>query len=116
MANEKSVKNEKIAELFKNSQELSTLYDLEKNLDSGVEKIILKDKGYEKLAEFFYNQENIDAYKITAYYIERFNDIKKEYKERVLKNGVITEKTHTYYKPISSKYIEFNTFKTLLDM
>lgn len=113
---EKSEKSEKLVELFNKKFNASIYYSLEKNLNTGIEKIKLTDKGYEKLTEFFYNNDNIKLYNINAYYIEKLNDIKNVYEEKIDRDGVILEKTHTYYSAISSKYIEYELFKTVLDM
>lgn len=119
MEKNQSVKNEKInakiAEIFAKAPEKSTLYDSEKNLNTGKEYIKLNDKGYAKLCDFFYNQDNITLYNINAYYIERLNDIKKVYNERIERNGQVIEKNHTYYARIASDSLEYAVYKTILD-
>lgn len=119
MEKNQSVKNEKInakiAELLAKAPVKSTLYDLEKNLNTGLESIKVNDKGYQKLCEFFYNQDNITLYNINAYYIERLNDIKNVYNERIERNGQVIEKNHIYYSKVKSDDIAFQLFKTILD-
>ena len=118
MANEKNVKiekNEKIEKLLQKSLNISTLYKHEKNLNNGKEYITVNDKGYEKLAQFFYNNDNIKTYNINSYYIERLNDIKKVYDENFLVDGVEKERQHVYYSRISSDTLEYELFKTVLD-
>lgn len=119
MEKNQSVKNEKInakiAELFKNTPVKSPLYDTEKNLNTGKEYIKLNEKGYAKLCDFFYNQDNITLYNINAYYIERLNDIKNVYNERIERNGQVIEKNHIYYSKIASDTLEYSIFKTILD-
>lgn len=116
MANEKNVKNEKIAKLLEKTLDFSTLYDTEKNLNNGKTYIKVNENGYKKLTDFFFNQENINAYKINSYYIERLNDIKKVYNEQIEKNGVLIERNHYYFKKIASDTLEYELFKTVLDM
>lgn len=118
MANEKNAKiekNEKIEKLLQKSPNISTLYKHEKNLNNGKEYITVNDKGFEKLADFFYNNENIQAYNINSYYIERLNDIKKVYDEKFLINGVEKNRQHTYYSRIANDMLEYDLFKTVLD-
>lgn len=115
MAKTTSEKNEKIFELFNKNINFSTFYELEKNLDSGKCYLKLKDKGYNKLCEFILNNDNIKAYNINAYYIERLNDIKHINVERIEKMGVVSEKKHIYYSRICSDCIEYELFKTILD-
>lgn len=118
MATEKNVKNEKnekIAKLLQKTPDISTLYKHEKNLNNGKEYITVNDDGYKKLAEFFCNQENIDAYKINAYYIKRLLDIKNVYDEKFLVNGIEKNRQHIYYSRIASDSLEYELFKTVLD-
>lgn len=118
MADEKNVKivkNEKIAKLLEKTLNISTLYKHEKNLNNGKEYITVNDKGFEKLAQFFYNNDNIQTYNINSYYIERLNDIKHEYDEKFLVNGIEKERQHVYYSRIASDTLEYELFKTVLD-
>lgn len=118
MANEKNVKNEKnekIEKLLRKNLNISTLYKHEKNLNNGKEYITVNDRGYEKLAEFFFNNDNIKTYNINSYYIECLNDIRKEYNEKFLINGIEKNRQHVYYSRIASDTLEYELFKTVLD-
>lgn len=114
-SNEKNEKNEKIVELLAKAPEKSTLYQSITNLKNGKKSIVLTDKGYEKLTAFFYNQENINDYKIGAYYIERVNDLKHKNENKYDIDGVIKTTTSYYYKPVYDDSLEYELFKTVLD-
>lgn len=118
MASEKNVKiekNEKIVKLLQKNLNISMLYKHEKNLNNGKEYITVNDEGYAKLLLFFCNNENIKTYGINAYYIERLNDIRKEYNEKFLVNGIEKERHHIYYSRVASDTLEYELFKTVLD-
>ena len=113
--NVKNEKNEKIVKLLQKNINISTLYKHEKNLNNGKEYITLNDEGWAKLALFLLNQENINAYNINSYYLERLTDIRKVYDEKILVNGIEKERHHVYYTRIASDTLEYELFKTILD-